>query len=233
MRDVEVATYVGQNDVLVAPDTLHARRRWGAESDALELAADVLGRFDDPVLVDVGAAAGEWSLLAVVVENLRVFAFEPHTGFASLLRENLQLNGVYGQVSVYTLALGADPGVARLKVPEDVAKWGLSTISPAPGFEPAETHNVCVATLDQFFERQDPTLVKVDAEGGELGVLCGAERTVKRCEPAFVLEVCQKRTEQFGYDADKIGDVMAAYGYNEVQLNNDNRYYWKREGHRP
>lgn len=232
MSEAVVVKYLGR-DVLLGIDTPKARRRWGAETDALELAAGVLSRVEDPVLVDIGAAAGEWSLMPVAVRDLRVFAFEPHSGFASLLRENLQLNDVYGQASVYVIALGAEPGVARLKVPESMKKWGLSTIGSVPGFGPAETYPVCVATLDQFFTGRDPTLVKVDVEGGELGVLRGAGQTIERRAPAFVIEVCQKRTRQFGYDASEIVETMESLGYRWEKLANDNRYFWKREEHRP
>jgi len=231
--EVEIVPFVGQQDILLHPDTLEVRPRWGAESEDLELALEILSRAEAPVLVDVGAAAGEWTLLATCLSDLRVFAFEPHTAFASILRENVGLNGVYEQVNIYTLALGAMQDVGGLSVPVDDTQWGLSTLGPEPGFEVGERRPVCIATLDQFFTLQDPTLIKIDAEGGERDVVLGARSVIERCEPAFVLEVCNKRMRQFGYKDRELLALMEELGYQDIKLSNDNRYFWKRDEQRP
>lgn len=233
MREAKVVSYLGKQDVIVHADVLELPGMWGHENDALGMARDVMSRFESPILVDVGAGIGEWTLLAAALPELRVFAFEPQAALASLLRENVQLNGLYGQVNIYTIALGAEIGAAELKIPRKRSKRGLATLAPNPGFAPAETYSVAVATIDQFYTYQDPTLIKVDAEGGELDVLRGAKATVKRCSPAFVLEVQNKRTRQFGYDIDRILEWMRDRGYQGVKLDKRNRYFWKREEHRP
>lgn len=231
--EVEIVPFVGNQDILLHPDTLEVRPRWGAEDDALRIAVDVLSRVDEPVLVDVGAAAGEWTMLAACLPELRVYAFEPHSGFASIMRENVGLNGIYEQVNIYTLALGAEQDVARLYVPEDSTQWGLATIGREPGFEIGDMRGVCVATLDQFFTIQDPTLIKIDAEGGERDVVLGARGVIERCAPAFVMEVSQKRTRQFGYGVDELVDLMHGLGYQDVKLENENRYFWHDDWQRP
>lgn len=231
--DVDIVQYLHQQDVLLHPHTLEVRPRWGAEDDALELALNVLSRVDDPILIDAGAAAGEWTLLAVCLPRLRVFAFEPHSGVASILRQNVGLNGLYEQVNLHTMALGAKPGVGELHVPADPEQLGLATLGQEPGFEIGQTRSVCVATIDQFCAFHEPTLIKVDTEGSERDVVLGAIAVIERCAPAFVLEVCQKRTRQFGYDATELVELMGALGYQNVRLANENRYFWHDEWQRP
>jgi len=236
MTEVESISYLNKQNVLLHPDTFDMRPRWGAEHNALKLAHSVLAQHEAPVLVDVGAAAGEWTLLAACLPSLRVFAFEPHSGFVSLLRRNMMLNGVYDRVSIYSIGLGAEAGVATLRVPQEKKRWGLSTMGDNPRFEPAEQRPVAVATLDQFFTLQDPTLIKIDAEGAELGILKGAHETIERCAPAIMMEVCNKRLRQFDYDdydVQALVDRMKELGYQSIELEHENRYFWKRKEHRP
>jgi FkbM family methyltransferase len=55
------------------------------------------------------------------------------------------------------------------------------------------TLSVPVVALDDYFEARDKvTLLKIDVEGAELGVLKGAERILRQHGPLLVFE-CENR----------------------------------------
>lgn len=233
MLEAKSVRYMGDVRALLHPDTLAVRPRWGSEWYERRFARDILARFESPILVDVGAAAGEWSLLPLCLPDLIVYAFEPHAGFASILRENAEWNDLNGQICIYPFALGAIPRVAHLSIPKDDQRWGLSTIGREPAFSVSEKRKVSVDTLDNLFGLEDPTLIKIDAEGAELSIVVGAREVIERCAPAFVLEIDQKRTLQFGYVEKDLLDFMASLGYSRLRLKQHNHYFWKRKEHKP
>ena len=67
------------------------------------------------------------------------------------------------------------------------------------------TLSVPVVALDDYFGEDDRvTLLKIDVEGGELGVLKGAERILRRYAPLLVFE-CENRHLAPG----TVGDVFS------------------------
>ena len=67
------------------------------------------------------------------------------------------------------------------------------------------TISVPVVALDDYFGENDRvTLLKIDVEGGEFGVLKGAERILRRCAPLLVFE-CENRHLAPG----TVGDVFS------------------------
>jgi FkbM family methyltransferase len=142
-----------------------------------------LPQFFDPgrefVALDIGAHVGAYArALKDLYPRAVVYAFEPHPGHFEALERQARESGF----EAYRLALGdtagdaqlydrAGPGSAHASLFRDVIEHVHR--------EPAVQHAVTVTTVDQFAEARGLAhvhLMKIDAEGGELNVLRGAER---------------------------------------------------------
>jgi FkbM family methyltransferase len=139
------------------------------------------------VVLDVGANVGYYALTAAarVGPGGRVIAFEPGPAVAARLRENAGLNGL-SNLTVVEAAVADRPGVRRFHLGED--SEGSSLYDAVPGT--AGEVDVRVVTLDDEsvgLGRVD--VVKIDAEGAEVGVLRGARRLLTDPHaPAVMLE---------------------------------------------
>ena len=142
------------------------------------------------VAVDIGANYGYYTLLFgdAVTHSGRVLAVEPNPRAASLLRETVLLNGIAGHTNVVEAALGP-PGLSesRLFVPSREPK--NAHLVDHDNLSDGETMAVAVTTLDELtadFARVD--LVKIDAEGAEIGIVAGMQEVIRRHRPELVLE---------------------------------------------
>lgn len=141
----------------------------------LEKESAVLERFvadlqpSDHVL-DVGANLGVFSTLAVAAGD-RVTAVEPHPETAQRLGKNLARNAASG--AVVNAALGDAEGVVRLQCERD----DLGTQRPVVT-EADDGMLVQQIRGDRLLSDDPPDVVKVDVEGGELGVLNGLDGCV-------------------------------------------------------
>jgi FkbM family methyltransferase len=127
------------------------------------------------VAIDVGAHLG---LFAIVMARLagRVIAFEPGS-IRSVLERTVCLNGLQDAIEIRDAAVCERSGMATWK--EAASHAGHLTDS---GGIPIPT--VSLDDLDI-----SPSLLKIDAEGAELDVLRGAERTLATARPLISCDV--------------------------------------------
>lgn len=140
-------------------------------------------------VVDVGANFGYFTILLgeAVGKTGHVIAVEPNPEAASLLRESVALNGHWAQTRVVPHALAESAGHAWLFAPEGEPK--NATLTTAPDMTGGTTVEVATVTLDELalpYTKVD--LVKIDAEGGERGVIAGMRQLIARDHPTIVLE---------------------------------------------
>ncbi len=145
------------------------------------------------VFFDVGAFVGPYTLLASrrVGPDGRVVAFEPDARARSLLQRNIEANGATN-VTVLPVALGDHEGTVRFAASGD----SVGHIASDGEVE------VEMATLDGICARLgfEPTVMKVDIEGGEAAALGGSD--VARRVRTLVLEVHEPELRQQGVDPD-------------------------------
>jgi FkbM family methyltransferase len=157
------------------------------------------------IVCDIGANKGSfiYSLSRWCGGDGRVIAFEPQPQFAACLTavcRALKLDNV----TVEAKAVFSHSGAQDLFVPKGHSPGASLTHMTREG-ESFTTLSVPVVALDNYFGKDDRvTLLKIDVEGGELGVLKGAERILRRHAPLLVFE-CENRHLAPG----TVGDVFS------------------------
>src|ERR1700722_13382317 len=137
--------------------------------------------FADPsgVLLDLGANIGMASLwLAKTYSFTQVIAVEPDPNNAALVRQNLELNGIAGQV--LEAAIGPKEALARF---ESSALSNLGRLSENGSLVPM----ISVGTIIQKFAVTRFALIKIDIEGGEQELFDGPTEWLERTE-AIIIE---------------------------------------------
>lgn len=102
---------------------LYWRGTQDVESESLGAAARLLREADrEAVLVDVGAYAGLYTLVACAVNaQSTVHAFEPNPASLAALRQNVNLNGWNDRVSIHPMAASDREGTAPLIASSDMS----------------------------------------------------------------------------------------------------------------
>ena len=173
--------------------------------------------------VDVGAHVGFFSLLGASFTGPagQVIAFEPEEANYRHLVENIRLNGFTHVVPVNS-AVGDAAGIAQLYVNADNdgghALWdvGLHAFNARSRATP-QPRRVRVTTLDSYFAGQavkSLKAIKIDAEGGELQILQGAQGTLERYRVPFVIcEINRFALERMAASEGQLRSFMSGLGY--------------------
>jgi FkbM family methyltransferase len=182
--------------------------KWVEETNRLDHDTGFVGKICEHIgpgdtVVDVGAFIGDHTIAYARavhgVDSGRVLAFEPNPAAFECLRRNMEK---LGHVQCFNVGLGDAPREMRLLVDPNA---GGSHLSDGCG-------GVAVRTLDSF-EIDRLHLMKIDAEGMELLILQGAERTINRCKPVIVMEVNAGALARFGVNEDMLFGWMRDHGY--------------------
>jgi FkbM family methyltransferase len=73
-----------------------------------------------------------------------------------------------------------------------------------------------VVRLDDLVEREEvelPTIMKIDVEGAEIGVLRGAERTLSRARPVLIVELAERTLRAAGTSPREVVSLLEALVY--------------------
>lgn len=164
---------------------------------------------------DVGANVGLYTCLAADVVEEPIVAFEPHPENADRLAQNVARNDA--DVSVYRSALAGEDGTAELEIGlEKIGSAGHSLVKTP---EKANRRVVEVEKYrgDGFIAAEglpEPTVLKIDVEGAEYGVLEGLEETLSRRECRLVYcEVHPERLRSIGRSVAAVRERLERNGF--------------------
>jgi FkbM family methyltransferase len=151
-------------------------------------------------VIDVGANVGQMTLeLAVLVGAAgKVLSIEPGLGNLALLRRHVSGNGLQDRVEIVAAACAETHGG---EVDFFVAGDNLASVGSGHSLAGAEAihrgapdiavHVVRCAkvSIDGLCAERGltPSLIKIDVEGGELGVLAGAKHTLATARPLLLV----------------------------------------------
>lgn len=160
--------------------------------------------FDSPLLLDVGANMGSFTLLAGVVETLQVHAFEPVPLVCEMNRRIMRLNNLTSRTTTHCVAAGRRAGRGTLVVPSAFST-GLSSMDSvamrqihgyshvSPQFEEqadALRIEVPIVTLDSVaLALPRVHFIKIDVEGNAAQVLLGSRDVIQHDLPDLLVEI--------------------------------------------
>jgi len=163
--------------------------------------------------VDVGAHRGEiFDLFLKYAPGGQHFGFEP---LPHLFKELKLRYSNKHNCHIYPYALAAESGPSSFNyVVSNPAYSGLVRRRYDRRGERDTTIEVERATLDSVLPPDLPVqLIKIDVEGGELGVLEGAQRTMSQFRPLVIFECGVGGTDLYGTTPELIFDLLHQYGY--------------------
>jgi FkbM family methyltransferase len=146
-------------------------------------------RDDYRVVIDVGAGRGQFAVFALRrFPRARIISFEPlpvslHTAERAVGRSS--------RLELRQLAIGSSSGTATIHVTADADSSSLrrptsEQTTRFPGTDDVGVHEVEVTTLDDALSvLEDPVLLKLDLQGGELDALRGAEHLLSSVATVF------------------------------------------------
>lgn len=179
---------------------------------------DIMARVlrDDSNAIDVGCHRG--SMLQEIIRcapNGAHHAFEPLPEMAATLRQR------FPTVTIHEAALSDSAGTATFRrVVDRPAYSGLRERDYPDANVRIETITVETAKLDDALpEGFRVDFVKVDVEGGELGVFRGATRLLSRCKPVVVFEHGLGAAEHYGTRPEAVYDLLEECGLRLSLLN--------------
>ena len=172
------------------------------------------------VCFDIGGYRGYMSGVSALAGASRVFVFEPFPQNRAALNRLIELNPGL-PVVLKGMALGNMDGSIEFKVMPD-ASMGKITDSPfQTSARPDRTIQVKIAKLDTLIEGgilPPPSVMKIDVEGAEVGVLMGGIATLTAHRPKVLLEAhsdalsaeCSQILSRLGYTVRQLGPSAPA-----------------------
>jgi FkbM family methyltransferase len=171
--------------------------------------------FKPSVIVDVGAATGHFAIPAgSVYPGATVYAFEPSERQRILLERNMRLNRI---TNIEVEPLGLWKGAERLAFRTNGAESSFAPVSRFQGKLPFP-ELVPVVSLDQWAEQKKIScidLIKMDAEGAEIEILEGADRTLQNRHPTLLIQAYHLRNGVRTFEP--CVEMLAKYGYTSLE----------------
>ena len=193
-------------------------------SELVKLCYDILPKDKQTTLVDIGANTGTFSLLPVCMPNLKIESFEPNPEVLEILKANIALNKITGQVSVWDTALAETQKDMEMKIPKN-GESGFTCVGNPLRFNDYRTVQIRTMTLDDFTTFNNVDLIKIDTEGCEKFVLMGAKKIIEKFSPTLLVEYQPKNTAQFDYKVEELDELLLSYGYKGTIVSEEDKLY--------
>lgn len=162
------------------------------ENEEITFISELLAKRGSCTVIDVGANIG-WHTIswAKACPLINLCAFEPSRNTVKYLKENIALNGVSKQVSVFEQAVSEECGMQYFY---DCSDNAYSSLKDTKRKAVKERYEVKVTTIDDFVASSGITnlqFIKIDVEGFETEVLKGALKTLSGLKPDLFVEIYQ------------------------------------------
>lgn len=171
------------------------------------------------VAIDIGANIGIYTkiLSEKVMAQGRVYSIEPVPQTFSLLTHCVKKLGL-GNVKLLNIGISDSNRSVSMVVPPYAGGgenfYMAHIVASSPKDVNKNTFEVKVQTLDSIFSEADEkvTFIKCDVEGHEWPVIRGAQKTIERTKPAWLIEISDN-PDISSTDAHKVFSCLQENGY--------------------
>jgi FkbM family methyltransferase len=219
-REEQARALLGRVREARATFDVHARRELRDEHAMRMVLATVLR--PDSTAIDVGANEG-----AVLESIVRLAPEGRHLAFEPIPHLHEILVARFPGVDVRRVAVSDTAGTAEFThVPDAPAYSGLLRREDLPaGAGEVERVSVRTERLDDVLAHGPaPTLIKIDVEGAELGVMQGAVETLQRHRPFVLFEHGAGGADLYGTRPTQVFDLLEGVGLRIFDLDGSGPY---------
>lgn len=168
------------------------------------------------IVIDVGAHLGLMSIICSKLSgpNGRVYSFEPSPDTQKACRKIISLNSGTAPIYLRTEAISDHTGEINFYFSKDEGSNSNSLVQKHDLAR--ESIIVKCLTLDAFVSEQKlerVDVIKIDAEGSELNVLRGAEKTLVQFRPKMVLAIHPRLILNNGQDPSELFYFLSKLNY--------------------
>jgi FkbM family methyltransferase len=221
-------------------------RKYGTfyERDLLEYSRAILSELPPGgLVVDIGANLGNHSVYWAALSARHVVSIEANPALTDILTENLESNAPASSFTVVSGGAGEQSALGRVRLSHRAPdQYGLAGVDVDARLRREDDGVFEIHPLGEWLARSghadEPVrLLKIDVEGAEIPVLCGATPVLDRDRPEIFAEAAT-RTERNALDA-----ALAPWGYGRIrrfcstptwhystQSNSLTRWRWRRLG---
>lgn len=163
-------------------------------------------------ILDVGANIGNHTVYFAGEAGCQVIPFECNPRMVENLRSTIHLNNLSSKVDLSQLGKAVSSFIGTIPFQFVRDDYSFVTTGAGDGLTPTPCLN-----LDSL-ELRDCALLKIDVDGGEMGVLEGARDVLARLRPVVAVEVMNFNTR-------RVLTLFDAYGYDILREDSRNDAY--------
>jgi len=176
---------------------------------------------ENSVILDIGANIGWYAVnLPKLIENIRIYSFEPVPETFDYLRQNIEINNLEN-IKIFNFGFYDKEEIIPINFyPEYTVSSSIANLS--------ETNKVVnipckFRTLDNFINENNLKIdfIKCDTEGSEIFVFQGGLETLKSQRPVIFAEMLRKWTAKFNYHPNEMIKLFKDIGYKCFCINGE------------
>lgn len=169
------------------------------------------------IFVDIGSNVGGYSIIASKVVGAKSIAFEPVPDTYIELKRNIRLNNIELNVQTHCCALGELDGTNYMTK----NLGGLNHI--VDGSSHVDAIQVATSRLDTILSEINCHVMKLDAEGFELQILRGGEKTITNPSLQAIIIELNGSGDRYGTSDDDVHLKISSYGFSPCTYDARNR----------
>jgi len=162
---------------------------------------------------DVGANVGAYTILASGVNKMKSICFEPVPSTYDRLLDQIRVNRIDGLVEARNNGVGKNSGV--LEFTNNLNCMNRVNTDPSN----TNVSKVGVVALDDCFEPNNPSIVKIDVEGYEKFVFEGGVKFFGNPNVIALIVELNGSGNKFGSDDCEIHKMITSFGFKPVAYN--------------
>ena len=164
---------------------------------------------DRNVFYDIGSNTGIFAIDAgVKFKTIKGYAFEPQADQADAIQQSIIANGLRSIFCIKCM-LGERDATGELYLTSHSIH--ASSIPREGRFRKVEVSMRTIDSLSRDAILDDPDVVKIDVEGGEMAVFRGARETFSRSTPSIIFEA-DENLHRFDIEPNALLEMIATFG---------------------